>query len=448
MREIDYIYQNFDPSAFVKNLIKSKKEYQNGWGQNFLVDIVLDSVRDINQLKYTINQYQFTNISKIKAFKDFVKKYGDKYSDEDIENYFFKKMNILNSRESDDLSDDLYDLNSLIAVHIERGEFFRHFKKDFDITFYGQVTYTKHTYNDSASFGTYRDYYCLHVKSINKFYLLFFQHDSFASGMEFAYVTKIFNKKPLTIELMRLMKKGDKETHPDKKEIIVKQYQTFKFDKEYNRIFSEGYKLKHEIKPHFSNEDDYFKYHNTKGKKSITYEMALAKPNKYFKSYFKDWKQISRALGGPISSSYGISRPKIKEKIKDNPFFQFVMSDKLNYRNNIKFIDEIIYSYDDLEGFLEYVPEKIQNSKALKEEIRILRLFRVKDKKFIVKVFQTNKDKLEDLVKSYMPSTIFDDSYLMNELIKLDHNFSANIGERLKKDKKFMLKVNKLLNKK
>ena len=47
-----------------------------------------------------------------------------------------------------------------------------------------------------------------------------------------------------------------------------------------------------------------------------------------------------------------------------------------------------------------------------------------------------------------MPSTIFDDSYLMNELIKLDHNFSANIGEKLKKDKKFMSKVNKLLNKK
>ena len=174
--------------------------------------------------------------------------------------------------------------------------------------------------------------------------------------------------------------------------------------------------------------------------------MAVAKPNKYFKSYFKDWKQVARALGGPISP-YGL-RPKIKEKIKDNPFFQFVMSNKLNYRNNIKFIDEIINSYDDLEGFLEYVPEKIQNSKALKEEIRILRLFRVKDKKFIAKVFQTNKDKLEYLVKSYMPSTIFDDSYLMNELIKLDLNFTADIGEKLKKNKTFMSKVNKLLNKK
>ena len=46
-----------------------------------------------------------------------------------------------------------------------------------------------------------------------------------------------------------------------------------------------------------------------------------------------------------------------------------------------------------------------------------------------------------------MPSTIFDDSYLMNELIKLDLSFTADIGEKLKKDKKFMSKVNKLLDK-
>ena len=114
----------------------------------------------------------------------------------------------------------------------------------------------------------------------------------------------------------------------------------------------------------------------------------------------------------------------------------------------IKFIADIIYSYDDVDGFLEYVPKKIQESKSLKEEIRILRLFRGNDKKFIIKVFRTNKDKLEDLVKNYMPSTIFNDVVLMNELIKLDINFTADIGEKLKKNKKFMSKVNKLLPKK
>ena len=44
-----------------------------------------------------------------------------------------------------------------------------------------------------------------------------------------------------------------------------------------------------------------------------------------------------------------------------------------------------------------------------------------------------------------MPSTIFNDVLLMNELIKLDINFTADIGEKLKKNKKFMSRVNKLL---
>ena len=129
-------------------------------------------------------------------------------------------------------------------------------------------------------------------------------------------------------------------------------------------------------------------------------------------------------------------------------FFKFVMSNRFNYRNNIKFIADIIYSYDDVDGFLEYVPKKIQEGKSLKEEIRILKLFRGNDKKFIIKVFHTNKDKLEDLAKNYMPSTIFDDAYLMNELIKLDINFTADIGKKLQRNKKFMSKVNKLLPKK
>ena len=446
MKEIDFIYKNFDPSAFIKNLNKSKKKYQTGFGFNFLVDIVLDSVRDINQLKNTINRYQFTNTSEIKVFKDFVKKYGDNYSDKDIESFFFKKMNILNSRKSDDLSNDLYDLNSLMAKHIESGEFFRHFKKDFDITFYGQVTYTKHTYNDNESFGTFRDYYCLHIKSINKFYLFFFQHNSRATEMEFAYVTKIFNKKPTSVELIRLMKKGDKETYPDKEEIITKRYRTFNFDKAYNRIFSDGYKLKHEIKPHFLNEQDYFNFHNSKGESHIAQMMAISNPEKYFKKYFKDWKQVAAVMGAYKQGSFGTYKPKKREKVKDNKFFEFVMSEKLNYRNNIKFIEEIIYSYDDLEGFLKYVPLKIQESKELKEEIRILRMFRSNNKKFIIEVFNKNEDKLETLAKNYMPNTIFDDPKLMFELIKLDSNFSADIGKKLKKNKVFMSKVNKHLD--
>ena len=64
--------------------------------------------------------------------------------------------------------------------------------------------------------------------------------------------------------------------------------------------------------------------------------MAILNPNKYFKKYFKSWKQVSVVLGGATTNSHGTTRPKIKEKIKDNAFFKFVMSNKFNYRNNKK----------------------------------------------------------------------------------------------------------------
>jgi len=444
MREIDYIYQNFDPVAFVKNLKKAKKIYKDAEGPaNFLVDIVLDSVRDINQIKNTINLYQFTKISENKTFINFVKKYRNNYSDKDVEKYFFEKMNILNTRDKDS-----GDIGFLLGIHLECGEFFRHFKKYFEITFYGQVTYTNNTYKNDVEFGIYRDYYCLHIKDINKYYLFFFQHYSRAMEMEFTYVTKIFNKKPNSFEIIKILEKGDKATYPDKKEIIVKQYQIFNYDKSYNRIYSEGYKLKHKTEPHFLNEEDYFNYHNIKGESYIAQEMAISKPEKYFKKYFKSLKQVSNELGGKVPSSFGGGkRAKIKGKIKDNKFFKFVMSDRFNYRNNKKFIEDIIYSYDDLEGFLEYVPKKIQESKSLKEEIRILKMFTTDNKKYLIKIFNTNKDKLDALAENYMPTTILNDPYLMMKLIKIDTGLMARIGDALKKNKSFMKKVMKFINK-
>ena len=73
-------------------------------------------------------------------------------------------------------------------------------------------------------------------------------------------------------------------------------------------------------------------------------------------------------------------------------------------------------------------------------------MFRGNNKKFIIEVFNKNVDKLETLAKNYMPTTIFDDPKLMFELIKLDPNFSADIGKKLKKNKEFMSKVNKHLD--
>ena len=87
------------------------------------------------------------------------------------------------------------------------------------------------------------------------------------------------------------------------------------------------------------------------------------------------------------------------------------------------------------------MPLKTLQDKNLSEEIRILRMLRSKDKNFLIKVFKTNKDKLYDLATNYMPKSIFNDKKLVLELVKLDTDIISLIGEKLKKDKKFMKKI-------
>ena len=106
------------------------------------------------------------------------------------------------------------------------------------------------------------------------------------------------------------------------------------------------------------------------------------------------------------------------------------MSDKFKYKNDPKFIIEIIHSKEDLEGLLSFVPQKTQENKNLAEEIRILRMLRTKDKNFLIKVFNTNKDKLYDLAVSYMPKSILNDPKLVMEMIKIDTNVISLIGDQ------------------
>ena len=425
VRKIDFIYKNFDPLVFSKYIKKYNVDYSIK-----LIQLILKSVKDIGQIKNEINLHEFTKLGQNVIYKKFIRKYKN-YNQKDIEEYFIKKHNIYNNEIYDE------DLFILLDEHIWCGEFFRKFKKFFEITCYFELLYEEHD-------RLYMNFYCLNIKTLNKYYLFRYEYQEGVEDQK--SLVKTFINRPTRNELIKFIQKNTyHEDYIRKEEIRLNEIKIFKYDKSYNRIYSEGYKLKHKIIPHFIKEEDYFNYHNTKGEHYIAQDMAISNPEKYFTKYFKSWKQVSWILGGSRS---GYRRSKIKGKFKGDTFFKFVMSNRFNYRNSIKFIEDIIYSYDDLEGLLDYVPKKIQESKSLKEEIRILRLFRGNNKKFIIKVFQTNKDKLEDLVKYYMPSTIFDDSYFMNELIKLDINFTADIGDKLKKNKKFMSKVNKLLPKK
>jgi len=129
------------------------------------------------------------------------------------------------------------------------------------------------------------------------------------------------------------------------------------------------------------------------------------------------------------------------EKIRKFKFFNYIMTDKFNYKHSSKFIFEILHLPDDLEGLLNLVPSRVQQSKMLAEEIRILRMLRSKNKKFLVTVFNKNKDKLYDLALNYMPKNIFDDPFLVMKMVKIDPNIIDLIGKKLKKNKKFMKQV-------
>ena len=342
-----------------------------------------------------------------------------------------------------DFSNDYEEWKNLLEIHVNTGEFFRKFRKHFKIIYYGHLCYmSENRHLDSP----YEDIICLHVPQNKKFYLFFYGFED--DGNDSSGIIKIYNKKPTKDQIDKDIESSNIFRYAD----LAKRYnwikfiqssKIIKFDKEYNRIYSDGYKFEHQDELHFLNEDDYFNFHNSKGEAHIARSMAISNPEKYFNKHFKHWKDVAGVLGAGIK---GYNATKRKEKVETNKFFKFVMSEKLNYRNNIKFIEEIIYSYDDLEGFLKYVPLKIQEGKELKEEIRILRMFRSNNKKFIIEVFNKNEDKLETLAKNYMPTTIFEDPKLLFELIKLDPNFSADIGEKLKKNKKFMSKVDKHLD--
>ena len=99
MKKIDFVYKNFDVKAFSKKLKKIKTSYCSEFS-DYLTSIVLESTRDISQIKKEINYYQFTKSkpdSEItKHCVNFLKKFGNNYSEKDIKKYFFEQKNILN----------------------------------------------------------------------------------------------------------------------------------------------------------------------------------------------------------------------------------------------------------------------------------------------------------------------------------------------------------------
>ena len=113
---------------------------------------------------------------------------------------------------------------------------------------------------------------------------------------------------------------------------------------------------------------------------------------------------------------------------------------------NKKFINAILYSCDDIFGLIDYFATNIKNDAEFNNEIKTLKMFRTKNNKFIIKIFKTNKDKLESLMEHYMPKSVLNDEYLMTEILKLNKNLLLHVGEKLKNKSSFKKRIKKMIS--
>ena len=442
MKNIDYILKNLQSASFLKDLKNEYPSGELGWGE----DVALKNVLDYNDielqltyLKYfhgDINREIDKNINHSnriawKALKDFFKK-NNQINKKNIDKYFIKKnifnLSSLNFNFTDNLNYarnenvDNYEILNLLKDYILFGVLFDK-AKDFSLTLLGDIT-----------FGRDTCYYiiCFYSKTDRRhhLFLLFLEAD----GNDQYHYIKSFKTPP---NLSQVKSAVDKS----KSDLLyynwnLKYVENFNIYKPKNKSTLSAWSLKENKKALkservenriFKDEDSF--YNHFKNDSIVQTNYLKKYPEKYFKNQNPIW----------IIKEHFRENPN--QKFKKFNFYKYIMSEKFNFRNDPKFIIEIIHSKEDLEGLLSYVPLKTQQNKDLAEEIRILRMFRSKDKNFLIKVFKTNKDKLYDLATNYMPKSIFNDKKLVLELVKLDTDIISLIGEKLKKDKKFMKKI-------
>tara|TARA_B100000579_G_C22786902_1_gene832392 strand:+ start:152 stop:1483 length:1332 start_codon:yes stop_codon:yes gene_type:complete len=441
MKRIDFIFKNFQADSFIKDI-------RNGYGgYGWCEDAILKNTLDYNDLEYQLNYLKFfygdinktlkkrKNKSNEHAYKVIINffKNNQTINKKNIDKYFVKKK-IYNlsslgfdfSGDTDDWSDEESSLRQTLAHYVDTGIFFRNIK-EFSLVYEGQIKFEGR--------GLYEyEILCFYSKTDKKYHLLilFLEADGNDS---YLYVNSFKNKPNLNQIKSSIDSNKDYYTlmyyRSNKKNIksylIYKPSKNFELDNFWRKELKLGINLKRVEKKIFRDEDSF--YNNFKDDGDIIYNYIKRNPSKYFSS------QNASNLINKHFKEYP------NQKFKNFNFFKFIMSDKFRYKYDLKFINEIIHKKDDVEGLLSFIPIKTQNNKELAEEIRILRMLRSKNKNFIIKVIKTNKDKIYDLAVSYMPSSIFDDPKLMMEMIKIDTNVISLIGNKLKKNKKFMKDV-------
>ena len=444
MKRIDFIIKNLQSASFLKDIKNEHPTGELGWGE----EVVLKNVLDYNDIEHQLTylKYFYGDINKEvdkkknafnhsaqKALKDFFKK-NNLINKKNIDKYFVRRhifnLSSLNlnftsnsNYERDELVDNFETLN-LLKDYMLHGIVFEK-AKDFSLSFLGSISF--------KGSGHYVYYIaCFYSKIDNKHHLMlmFLEEDG---NDEYHYI-KSFKTLP---NLDQVKSEVDKS----KSKLLYYRYNSnsikdFSIYKPKGKSTLPNWSIKENKKALKSEriENKIFKeensfYNHYKNDSDIETNYIKKYPKKYYK------KQNPSDLINDHFKEYPL------QKFKKFNFFKYIMSEQFNYRNDPKFIYDIIHSKDDLEGLLSFVPIKTQEHKLIAEEIRILKMLRTKDKKFLIKIFNTNKQKLHDLAVFYMPKYIFNDPTLVVEMCKIDTNIINLIGDKLKKNKKFMKKI-------
>jgi len=461
MKKIDFVYQNFDVDCFVTKIDKWKFDHNLNFAQ-MLIDCVVD-VKSIRKELIYFKFFKGKNIPKV--YKKFLTKHKNNFSDGEIKDYFVNKLNIRNVWEKENVSHlshymssgEDYNFLSLIGSYAESGEFFRKLHHLFDITLYAAIS--------AKPNSNWMQAYCLHSFKDKKRRIIIFEFDRRTPANDrVGVVSEHRNNAESTHQIIKNLNTLD-QSYMDSKEGFVKltkdkfienlkkqfKKRGFEFSSRNKRdqknalkILYKGderlpFNLNNENNENFETFFDAFKNDEVIIKNYINED-----PKKYFP---KIDKNLQKSMNFIVNTLKEYWRENPLNKIKDCKFYQFIMKPEFRWCNNKNFINEILYSCNDIYGLLQYIPIKIQQSKKFAEEIRILKMFRTDNKKYLIKIFNTNKDKLDALTENYMPTTILNDPYLMMKLIKIDTGLMTHIGDALKKNKSFMKKVMKFINK-
>jgi len=469
MKLIDYIFKNLDVDRFLQDLKKDPSGYIH-----FFDDLVIKNTWDINSIKKTIKNRILLDCVKPRSYfsvdgvpqgkkrsrvkKDdyygFIKKYKNNLSDKNIINYF-KNTNIRNT-----WSNDHDDINSLffktkdeeiislfrevLSSHLHELIFFRKLKGFENFSCWSNGACPKKVHQLSS----------VYYRPKNLTLIFDFYHDTNGTNDDYNFYQskgkinykniikflgnkkKYFTHRDYTDkELEDMPNVYDNwiraEKYFDSKYSMSNTLDSYYTKKEYKSAYNFIYNPKHiPIKVNTYSDNEYFdKFHNERS------EFVLNNPKKYFDKFDDD----------PSTLVIDEWTSKPKQPLKKSKLFHYLMTNKKGYNNNKNFILSIMYHCNDIKGFMDYLDPVIIKDKSIMDELHVLGLFRNRTKSFIIKVIKKNKSKIESLVSNYFPKHLLDDPTIMMALLNVEFDTMMHMGPKLKKNRKFMSKVNKML---